>query len=65
MPPINRRRAHCQFHARRAAESPKEAQAALARLLEQEEVTRFSGAIATPNVDAALNDLNCVLRALK
>ena len=44
---------------------PKEAQAALARLLEQEEVTRFSGAIATPNVDAALNDLNCVLRALK
>ncbi len=44
---------------------PKEAQTALTRLLEQEEVTRFSGAIATPNVDAALNDLNCVLRALK
>ena len=44
---------------------PKEAQSALARLLEQEEITRFSGAIATPNVDAALNDLNCVLRALK
>lgn len=44
---------------------PEEAQTALTRLLEQEEVTRFSGAIATPNVDAALNDLNCVLRALK
>ena len=44
---------------------PKEAQSALARLLEQEEITRFSGAIDTPNVDAALNDLNCVLRALK
>ena len=44
---------------------PKEAQTALARLLEQEEVTRFSGAIATLDVDAALNDLNCVLRALK
>ena len=44
---------------------PEEAQIALTRLLEQEEVTRFSGAIATPNVDAALNDLNCVLRALK
>ncbi len=44
---------------------PKEAQTALTRLLEQEEVTRFSGAIATPNVDAALKDLNCVLRALK
>ena len=42
---------------------PKEAQTALARLLEQEEVTRFSGAIATLDVDAALNDLNCVLRA--
>ena len=46
-------------------EAAEEALAALARLLEQEEVTRFSGAIATLDVDAALNDLNCVLRALK
>lgn len=42
-----------------------EARVALERLLELDEATRFSGTTPTANPDTALNDLNCVLRALK